>query len=155
MSKSDPRLRDAERDSKVSRRTLIATGVSGGFALLAPPIAAQSLTGALSMQITISPNGNVATLINVFVVEPGRQQALLDLLIEGTETFFSKQPGFLAASFHKSKDGLRVVNYGQWRSARDIEVFRSHPDFRAYVARIVALAKSDAMLCDVDYVRSA
>ena len=107
------------------------------------------------MQVTISSNSGIATLINVFLVEPELQQALLDILIEGTEAFFSKQPGFLAASFHKSKDGSRVVNYGQWRSAQDIEAFRSHPDFRAYVARIVTLAKSDAMLCDVDYVRSA
>ena len=107
------------------------------------------------MEITISPNRNVATLINVFSVEPKRQTALLDLLIEGTEAFFSKQPGFLAASFHKSKDGRHIVNYAQWRSPQDIEAFRSHPGYGAYIERVVALAKSEAMLCDVNYVNHA
>jgi quinol monooxygenase YgiN len=91
----------------------------------------------------------------VFSVEPERQQALLDLLIEGTEAFFAKQPGFIAASFHNSKDGRHIVNYAQWRSPRDIEAFRSHPDFSAYIKRLIALVKSEAMLCDVSYVNRA
>jgi quinol monooxygenase YgiN len=89
----------------------------------------------------------------VFAVDPDRQKALIELLIEGTEAFFAKQPGFISASVHSSKDGGHILNYSQWRSPRDIEAYRSHPDFGAYIKRIVGLSKSQtAFLCDVSYV---
>jgi len=137
----------------LSRRKFIAVGLTGGLALSAAPVLAQSTNGAPSMEITISVNGTVATLVNVFSVEPDRQKALLELLIDGTEAFFAKQPGFVAASFHTSKDGHHIVNYSQWRSPRDVEAFRGHPDFGAYIKRIAGLTKSQtAILCDVNYV---
>jgi antibiotic biosynthesis monooxygenase (ABM) superfamily enzyme len=66
------------------------------------------------MEISIRPNGDVTTLINVFVVDPDHQDQLLQVLKEGTEALFRKQPGYIATSFHKSQDGRRVINYGQW-----------------------------------------
>ena len=76
------------------------------------------------MKPTIQAGDGTVTLINVFTVEPENQQKLVELLKEGTESFFSKLPGFISSSVHKSKDGRRAINYAQWRSARDIEAFR-------------------------------
>ena len=142
--------------AKFSRRLFISSSVASGLVLAAQPVPAQHNNGALPMEITISTNRDVTTLINVFSVEPQRQQALMDLLISGTEAFFSKQPGFVAASFHKSKDGRYIINYAQWRSARDIEAFRGKPDFGAYIKSVAAAAtKVEAMVCDVNYVNHA
>jgi quinol monooxygenase YgiN len=139
----------------LSRRKFIAVGSSGGLVLAAQPVLAQSKDGVRSMEIKISTNTTMATLVNVFSVEPDRQKALRDLLIEGTEGFFAKQPGFVSASIHNSKDGSHILNYSQWRSPADIEAYRNHPDFGAYIKRIVALTKSQAtFLCDVSYVHT-
>jgi quinol monooxygenase YgiN len=139
----------------LSRRKFIAVGLSGGLIFAAQPVSAQSKDGARSMEIKISANTTMATLVNVFSVEPDRQKALRDLLIEGTEGFFAKRPGFISASIHNSKDGSHVLNYSQWRSPMDIEAYRSHPDFGAYIKRIAALTKSQAtFLCDVSYVHT-
>lgn len=104
------------------------------------------------MDITIRPNNDVATLINLFQVKPENQQKLLQLLNEATETHFSKQPGFIAASYHTSKDGRRIVNYGQWRSPKDIEAFRARPEIAEYIKRVKEVAEHEAIVCDVAFV---
>lgn len=52
----------------------------------------------------------------------------------------SKQPGYISASFHKSKDGRRVINYAQWRSPKDIEAFRSKPEIGKKTLLIAGVA---------------
>ena len=104
------------------------------------------------MEITIRERSDIVTLINIFAVEPENQEQLVDLLTEGTETLFSKLPGYIAASFHKSADGKRVVNYGQWRSPADIAAFRTDPEIGAYFQRVKALAQVEAITCVPAYV---
>jgi len=83
------------------------------------------------------------------------QQSLVQVLREGTESFFSTQPGFVSSSILTSKDGRRAINYSQWRSAKDIENFRGKPYFAPYIQRIAALAKAESILCDVVAVHHA
>lgn len=104
------------------------------------------------MEITISQNREVVTLINVFSVEPGGQEQLLEILKEGTEQLFSRLPGYISTSFHKSHDGRRVVNYGQWRSVRDIEAYRTKQEVGEYFKRVRELAQFESTVCDVSYV---
>jgi hypothetical protein len=77
---------------------------------------------------------------------------LIQVLREGTETLMSKQPGYIAASFHKSRDGRRVVNYAQWRSPKDIEAFRTRPEIGEYFRRVRDLAQFEPIVCEVSYV---
>jgi len=107
------------------------------------------------MEATIRAGSVVTTLVNVFTVEPENQQKLVELLREGTASFFSKMPGFISSSVHRSKDGRRAVNYAQWRSVKDIETFRQNPEFAPYIQRITALAQSESILCDVVDVNHA
>jgi heme-degrading monooxygenase HmoA len=107
------------------------------------------------MEITIRANNGIATLINIFTTEPGNQEKLFQLLRNGTDTLFSKLPGFIAASYHKSNDGRSVINYGQWRSAKDIEAFRSKPELGDYVKQLMALAKVESFVCEVAHVNHA
>jgi quinol monooxygenase YgiN len=118
-----------------------------------PP--ADRQTRSFGMDITIRETAGVVTLVNIFTVEPENQERLVQLLIEGTETTFSKLPGYISASFHKSKDGRRVVNYGQWRSPEDIAAFRNDPAIGAYFGKVKALATFEAIVCEPTYVHHA
>jgi quinol monooxygenase YgiN len=135
----------------LSRRTLVAAGAV--FALAPAPAASQ--TGNPQMEITIRERSDIVTLVNIFTVVPDDQERLVQLLMEGTETLFSKRPGYIAASFHTSADGTRVVNYGQWRSAQDIAAFRTDPEIGAYFQRVKTLAQVEAIACVPAYVHHA
>jgi heme-degrading monooxygenase HmoA len=139
--------------STPSRRSLV--GASLGFALVAQAVPAHGQNRSPQMETTIRADSGVTTLVNVFTVEPDNQQKLVELLKEGTASFFSRMPGFISSSVHRSKDGRRAVNYAQWRSVRDIEAFREDPNFAPYIQRITALAKSESILCDVVDVNRA
>ena len=73
---------------------------------------------------TISKNANVATLINVFTVEPENQQRLVELLVEVTEDVMCKISGFVCANIHQSLDGKWVTNYAQWKSVESFKNMR-------------------------------
>ncbi len=98
---------------------------------------------------TISKNSKVATVINVFTVEPQHQQTLADLLVRATEEVMSKLPGFVSASIHKSQDGTRAVNYAQWESRGAFEASLAHPDAIPHMQAAAQIARFDANLYEV------
>ncbi len=107
------------------------------------------------MEVVIRPSNDLVTLVVVFRVEPENQDRLVQFLREGAEKLLSKQPGYIAASFHKSADGHRVINYAQWSSATDVEAYRSKPEIAEYFNRVRALAEFEPIICDVSYVHHA
>ena len=82
------------------------------------------------MTTTISPDQDVMTLVNVFTVEPERQQELVDLLVQATDEVMRQLPGFVSANIHRSDDGRHVVNYAQWATAADFEAMQRDPGSR-------------------------
>jgi hypothetical protein len=66
------------------------------------------------MPIIRADTGTI-TQINTFTVPEGGQQPLIDLLVESAH-FARETPGWISASLHRSRDGLRVVNYAQSES---------------------------------------
>jgi len=98
---------------------------------------------------TISKDPNIVTLINVFTVEPGKQQKLIDLLIEATEKTMRHLPGFISANLHRSLDGKQVVNYAQWRSRQDFEAMLHNPAAIPHMQEIASFTKFDPNLYDV------
>lgn len=107
------------------------------------------------MQATIRVENDVITLVNVFTVEPEKLQSLVDVLREGTDSFFSKMPGFVSSCVLTAHDGRRAINCSQWRSADDIAAFRKDARFGPYIQRLMALAKAEALECSVAYVNAA
>lgn len=101
------------------------------------------------METTIRAGEAIATLINIFTVEPENQQELLALLKDGTETSISKMVGWVSTSFLCGKDGRRVIVYSQWRNAKDIDAMRLNPAMGPYLQRVAALARFEAILCEV------
>jgi heme-degrading monooxygenase HmoA len=99
--------------------------------------------------VTISKDNKVATLINVFTVEPENQQKLVEMLIKATEKSMNALPGFVSASIHKGSDGKRVTNYVQWRSAEDFQAMLKNPQAVEHMKPIMAIATFDAHLYEV------
>lgn len=91
---------------------------------------------------TISTDVEVATLVNVFAVEPGNQAALVDLLVQATEDVMRHLPGFVSANIHASDDGIRVVNYAQWATTEDFQAMLGDTRAREHMARAAAIASN-------------
>jgi quinol monooxygenase YgiN len=95
------------------------------------------------------------TLINVFDVDPSKQQELLDLLNEGTEKVIRRLPGFVSVNLLTSNDGTRVVNYAQWRSLEDIKATLADPEAQNYAKRAAELAQAAPHVYSVASVHHA
>ena len=85
---------------------------------------------------------DVFVLINIFRVDPSRQQELIDLLSEATEQAMKSVPGFISATFHRSLDGKSVANYAQWRSKADFDAMLQNPAAREHMGKAARLAES-------------
>ena len=70
-------------------------------------------------------------MVNVFTIEPEKQQAFLDALRAELDTVMRKQPGFIGSSIHRSFDGMRVLNYTQWESQEAFESSHRGADYLA------------------------
>ena len=105
-------------------------------------------TGAPVM-ITISEDNKLLTLINVFTVEPAKQQELVELLIQATQSSVRYVTGFVSASLHRSLDGTKVAMYAQWRSVEDYQAMRNDPAAAPYLQRALALAKFEPGMYEV------
>lgn len=79
----------------------------------------------------IAKNNDVTTVIVIFAVEPEKQQELVDTIIEFLETTVKRQPGFVSSSIHKSIDGVRVMNYAQWKTQEDYQTFVKNAEVQA------------------------
>src|SRR4030081_1777115 len=89
------------------------------------------------------------TLINVFTVEPGKQQELIELLIQATEGSVRYAPGFISARLHRSLDGTKVTMYAQWRSISDYVAMRADPAPLLYLHQALAIAKLEPGMYEV------
>jgi len=98
---------------------------------------------------TIDKGNRVLTLINVFTVEPEKQQALVALLIEATEQVMKHMPGFVSANIHRSLDGKKVVNYAQWENMAAFEAMRKNSKARPHMQAAAELAQFEPILCEV------
>ncbi|WP_240138436.1 antibiotic biosynthesis monooxygenase family protein [Streptomyces sp. MUM 178J] len=106
-------------------------------------------------EMTIRPDDNLVTLINVFEVDPAKQQELVALLNEGLDKVFRHRPGFVSAHILVSKDGSRVVNYAQWRSPQDIQATLADSAAQEYARRTAELGKPAPVLYSVVSVATA
>lgn len=97
---------------------------------------------------TITKNNDVVTVIIIFSIEPERQQELIDTILTFVDTV-QKQPGFVSTSLHKSLDGVRVMNYAQWRSQEDYEAFVNNSEVQALGKKLQEFPKPDAHLYEV------
>ena len=106
--------------------------------------------------IALTPGSEQVALVNVFTVEPRRQDELVDALERATTDLFVTVPGFLSANLHTSLDGARVVNYAQWASEAAFGAALAREDVRAHMAECAAIAESyDPTLVQVRVIHHA
>ena len=79
------------------------------------------------------------TFVNVFSVDPDRQQELLDVLEEGV-ALMRGRPGFVGLRLLASVDGGHVVNVAEWADADAVKATRADPEAAAFAERAAALA---------------
>lgn len=98
--------------------------------------------------------GDTVTVVNVFTVAPEHQRALIDILIDLTETVVATKPGCISVNLHAGLDGTTVVNYAQWRSRADLDALFTDPRAAELYAELTALgATADPHLYNVVYTR--
>jgi antibiotic biosynthesis monooxygenase (ABM) superfamily enzyme len=102
----------------------------------------------------IQTGNDVVTQINVFTVEPERQQELIDLLSEAA-VFASSLPGWISASVHRSLDGTRVVNYAQSKDFESAQNIINALRAAGWLDRNKALGEAHPGLYEVVFTRSA
>ena len=98
---------------------------------------------------TIEKGSATWTLINVFTVAPENQQKLIDILIDATRKTMGQMPGFVSANIHRSRDGVRVVNYAQWASKEAFETMTRDPRAQEHMKLIGDIATADFHLYEV------
>lgn len=98
--------------------------------------------------------GGFLTHFAEFRMKPENQKPMLDLarseIVKAMEN-----PGLISANFHRSLDGTRVLNYGQWRSQADFEAILEQPGFEPGVGYWVGLAENEFHLYEVVFTEPA
>ena len=103
---------------------------------------------------TIKVNKNIVTSINVFTVDPSKQQKLTDILVEAAEQVWNLQDGFISATIHKSLDGKKVVNYLQWKSKEAFENRLKDPQAIIKMNKVLSMATASGNLYEVAFTDS-
>jgi quinol monooxygenase YgiN len=89
------------------------------------------------------------TLINVFTVDPTKQEELIDLLARATEASVRHAPGFISARLHRSLDGTKVTMYAQWERREAYQAMRQDAGSTPYLERALAIATFDPGMYEV------
>ena len=63
-----------------------------------------------------------------FSMQPENQPKMVELAKEHVKSAM-EQSGLISATFHRSLDGTRVINYGQWANKEAIEELTKQPGF--------------------------
>jgi heme-degrading monooxygenase HmoA len=90
--------------------------------------------------MTIHPEQQCLTIIDVIRVDPQRSTELIEVLQEISDNVMSRQPGFLGAALHSSLDGCQVVSYVKWQSREAWRAAVKRHEAKAGFARVAFIA---------------
>ena len=85
-------------------------------------------------------------LINLLKVKPGKQDALIALLKQSTDTVVRTLQGWKTTRLVAANDGTGVVIYSEWETAAAVEAMRSDPRMKAYFPKVIELASLDSIV---------
>jgi quinol monooxygenase YgiN len=85
-------------------------------------------------------------LINLLKVKPGKQDALIALLKQNTDTVVRTLHGWKTTRLIAANDGAGVVIYSEWETSAAVEAMRSDPRMKAYFPDISELASLDSIM---------
>jgi quinol monooxygenase YgiN len=85
-------------------------------------------------------------LVNLLKVKPGKQDALIALLRQSTDTVVRTLSGWKTTRLIAAKDGAGVVIYSEWETPAAVEAMRSDPRMQAYFPKVMELASLDSIV---------
>ena len=85
-------------------------------------------------------------LINLLKVKPGKQDELIALLKQNTDTVIRTLHGWKTTRLIAAKDGPGGVIYSEWETPAAVEAMRSDTRMKAYFPKIIELASLDSIL---------
>ena len=85
-----------------------------------------------------------------FQVKPENQERLIELERENV-VIALEHPDLISANFHRSLDGERTANYGQWRSLNNFEALLEEPRYESVREYWKGLAENEFHLYEVVY----
>jgi quinol monooxygenase YgiN len=85
-------------------------------------------------------------LINLLKVKPGKQDALIALLKQNTNTVVRTLDGWKRTQLIAAQDGAGVVIYSEWETSAAVQAMRKDPRMQAYFPKIIELASVDSTM---------
>jgi quinol monooxygenase YgiN len=107
-----------------------------------------------SAQVEIA-EGDRVTHLAEFRMMPMHQPEMIKRTAAELDRAMSNSSGLLSATFHRSLDGTRMFNYGQWESQEAFEAILKQPGFNPEKPYWEGLARNEFHLYNVVYVASA
>ncbi|MBD2683625.1 MULTISPECIES: antibiotic biosynthesis monooxygenase [Nostoc] len=113
-----------------------------------------SASKSLSAEVEIVA-GDCITHLAEFRMIPVNQAEMVKRTTMELDRAMSNSPGLISASFHRSLDGTRMFNYGQWESKEAFEAILKQPGFNPDKPYWEGLARNEFHLYKVVYVETA
>lgn len=113
----------------------------------APESCVLEVTASAGDPVPITKNGALTHLAE-FRMLPSNQPAMIELTTEALGDAIGTD-GLIAATFHRSLDGTRMFNYGQWTNQDAFEALSKKPGFSKEAPYWAGLAKNEFFLYDV------
>ncbi|MBD2037719.1 antibiotic biosynthesis monooxygenase [Phormidium sp. FACHB-592] len=113
-----------------------------------------SASKAIAAAVTIVA-GDRLTHLAEFRMLASNQPEMVQRTTTELDRAMSHSPGLLSASFHRSLDGTRMFNYGQWESQAAFEAILKQPGFNPDKPYWEGLARNEFHLYHVVHVETA
>ena len=138
---------------KFDHRSLLRPIVFGEFF---PPDALQlEVSASRSVSAVEIVAGDRITHLAEFRMTPSNQPEMIKRTTAELDRAMSNSPGLISATFHRSLDGTRMFNYGQWESKEAFDAILKQPGFNPDKPYWEGLARNEFHLYIVVHVTSA
>lgn len=123
-----------------------------GFDLLDSHLYEVAVSQPDDADLTIQP-GRLLHL-GEFRLLPANQPEMIKRTSTEIERAINNSPGLISATFHRSFDGTRMFNYGQWESQKAFEAILKQPGFDPNKSYWEGLARNEFHLYKVVHVEA-
>lgn len=101
----------------------------------------------------IKQGKNPVSLVNLFVVRTEQQKEFVKVQVDQTTRYRVHMTGFISSTFHRSLDGVRVLNLAQWQDVENVRAARASGNFERHLDRLAGFQYSNVMhLHEIPYV---
>ncbi|HEY9614066.1 MAG TPA: antibiotic biosynthesis monooxygenase [Allocoleopsis sp.] len=139
---------------KFDHRSLPRPTVFGEF--FPPDSLLLEITASRSLSVEVEiVAGDRITHLAEFRMMPSNQPEMVKRTTTEVDRARSNSPGLISATFHRSLDGTRMFNYGQWESKEAFEAILKQPGFNPDQPYWEGLARNEFHLYHVVYVETA